>query len=45
MKEENNTSKLFQMKILAPRHNQKRESKGDWEIFTYEKMKAKKIER
>ncbi len=46
MKEENNTSKLFQVKIIAPRHNQEKKSMlGDWEMFTYEKMKAKKIKR
>jgi hypothetical protein len=33
------------VKIIAPRHNQEKESRRDWENFTYEKMKAKKIER
>ncbi len=30
MKEESNTSKLFQVKIIAPRHNKEKQSRGDW---------------
>jgi len=43
MREKNNTSKLFQ--VVAPRHNHEKESRGDWENFTFGKMKAKKIKR
>ncbi len=43
VKKENNISKLHQMKMIAPKHNQKKESKGNWGNFSCEKMKAKEI--
>ncbi len=33
------------MKIIAPKHNQEKESKENWGNFSCEKMKVKKIER
>jgi hypothetical protein len=37
MKEKNNTSKLFQVKIITPRHNQEKQSRGDWETSPMKK--------
>jgi hypothetical protein len=45
VKKENNISKLDQMKIITPQHNQKKENKENWGNFSCEKMKAKKIEK
>jgi hypothetical protein len=45
VEKENNISKFHQMKIIAPKHNQEKESKENWGNFSCEKMKVKKIER
>jgi hypothetical protein len=43
VKKENNISKLHQMKMIARKHNQEKESKRNWGNYIYKKMKAKKI--
>jgi hypothetical protein len=37
VKKETNISKFHQMKIIAPKHNQEKESKGNLDNFSCEK--------